>query len=282
MEQDVNVMKLSKEQFIKKYQLEDRFDQAGVSWDELMAIADDFESRKTELETIAEKYANKVRLFDKVHSVRVRVKDSEHLLEKIVRKSLKRNERESKITKDNYTTEITDLIGIRALYVIKSDFIPLHYCVVNEFKSRFAEKPQVKLRVGDNKSLYDEIKNGVEFQEDKVYRSIHYNIREKMEDEKPVHIELQTRSVFEEGWSELNHEMVYKQNKPQTTALLLQITSNILSSLAGNCDSLGELMNTICKQDIPSEDLVRETAKYQSDSDFVSMLVKSVKSASQK
>ena len=108
VEQDVNVMKLSKEQFIKKYQLEDCFDQAGVSWDELMAIADDFESRKTELETIAEKYANKVRLFDKVHSVRVRVKDSEHLLEKIVRKSLKRNERESKITKDNYTTEITD------------------------------------------------------------------------------------------------------------------------------------------------------------------------------
>ena len=100
-----------------------------------------------------------------------------------------------------------------------------------------------------------------------------------MKDGNPVHIELQTRSIFEEGWSELNHEMVYKKKKPETTMLLLQITSNILSSLAGNCDSLGELMNTIYNQDIPSEDLVRETAKYQSDSDFVSMLIKSISGA---
>lgn len=282
VEQEVIVMELSKEQFIKDYHLENNFDKAGVAWDELSAIARDFESRRHELEVLAEEYARKVRTFDKVHSVRVRVKDTEHLLEKIVRKSLERDEREGKITVENYTTEITDLVGIRALYVIKSDFIPLHYCIVKEYKTKFAEKPQVKLRVGDRKSLYNEIKKGVEFQEDEVYRSIHYNIRETMEDSKPVHVELQTRSIFEEGWSELNHEMVYKQNKPQTTTLLLQITANILSSLAGNCDSLGELMNTICKQDIPSEDLVRETAKYQSDSDFVSMLVHSINSASPK
>lgn len=272
-------MELSKDKFIEEYHLESDFEKAGVAWAELIAIAEDFEKRRPELEEIAEGYSKTVRTFEKVHSVRVRVKDTEHLLEKVVRKSCLRDEREGKINRDNYTTEITDLIGIRALYVIKSDFIPLHYSVVKEYKSKFAEKPQVKLRVGDNKALYDEIKHGVEFQEDKVYRSIHYNIRETMKDGNPVHIELQTRSIFEEGWSELNHEMVYKKKKPETTMLLLQITSNILSSLAGNCDSLGELMNTIYNQDIPSEDLVRETAKYQSDSDFVSMLIKSISGA---
>lgn len=73
----------------------------------------------------------------------------------------------------------------------------LHNSIINHFKKNFCKKPQVKLIEGDDKNIYKELKN-VEFQIDSMYRSIHYTIRH-IEDDVTVPIEIQTRSIFEEG-----------------------------------------------------------------------------------
>lgn len=241
-------MKIEQHDFLKKYNIEDKFYQSGVSWDTLSEIAKDYEDKIEKFQKIAVDYVNRLNGLPEVHSVRLRIKDVEHLIEKIIRKAVEYEETDSVYDKDTYLYEITDIIGIRALYVFKSDYLPLHNTIIKSFKKNFCEKPQVKLREGDDKKIYNGLKN-VEFQSDSIYRSIHYTIRHTEQDI-TVPIEIQTRSIFEEGWSEINHKLLYKKNNLRIDEeILLKQASSILNSLAGDCDTLGELMKHIVNQE---------------------------------
>lgn len=241
-------MNLDQQSFLKKYGVEDKFYQSKLSWDVLMQIAHDYENKLKKFEEIAVDYVNQLNALPQVHSVRYRIKDIEHLIEKIIRKAVEYEDTDTVYNVDTYLIEITDIIGIRALYVFKSDYLPLHNNIIKRYKKNFCEKPQVKLREGDDKKIYDGLKN-VEFQIDAMYRSIHYTIR-AMKDGIIVPIEIQTRSIFEEGWSEINHKLLYKKNNLSIDEeMLLRQTSSILSSLAGDCDTLGELMMRIANKE---------------------------------
>ncbi len=121
--------------------------------------------------------------------------------------------------------------------------------LISKYKKNFCEKPQVKLRRGDDPSIYYGLKN-VEFQNGVDYRSIHYTIRHINHEGIIIPIEIQTRSIFEEGWSEINHKLLYKREYSDIAekALLIK-TSSVLSSLAGDCDTLGDLMKSIAKRE---------------------------------
>ncbi len=90
----------------------------------------------------------------------------------------------------------------------------------------------------------------MEFQYGVDYRSIHYTIRHTDPDGTAVPIEIQTRSIFEEGWSEINHKLLYKKECFDIAEeALLKKASSILSSLAGDCDTLVDLMRTIAERE---------------------------------
>ena len=57
-----------------------------------------------------------------IHSIRSRIKDPEHLRDKLKRKSSSNRE----ITVDNYLTEITDLVGVRVLFLFQNQFKIIH------------------------------------------------------------------------------------------------------------------------------------------------------------
>ena len=66
-----------------------------------------------------------------VHSVRHRIKDMDHLLEKIERKNQidsqkSLEERRGEITKDNFFERVTDIAGVRVLHLHLSQFIIIH------------------------------------------------------------------------------------------------------------------------------------------------------------
>lgn len=249
-------MNIEKQAFLKKYGVEDKFYQSKLSWDVLMEIASDYESKICVFQKIAVDYVNQLNKLPQVHSVRYRLKDVEHLIEKIIRKAVEYENVDVVYNVDTYLVEITDIIGIRALYVFKSDYLLLHKDILRNYKKNFCEKPQVKLREGDDKKIYAGLKN-VEFQIDSMYRSIHYTIR-ATRDNIMVPIEIQTRSIFEEGWSEINHKLLYKKNNLSLDEeMLLKQASSILSSLAGDCDTLGELMKRIVNKE-DDVDFVRD------------------------
>lgn len=240
---------IDQKEFFKKYNNEELFYKSGLSWETLMNIADDYNIKLDSFKKISSEYVEEISRFAHVHSVRFRIKDTEHLLEKIIRKAIEYEDIDVRFNIDSYLVEITDVIGIRALYVFKSDYLPLHKVIRSKYKKLFCEKPQVKLRVGDNEAIYQGLKN-VEFQYGVDYRSIHYTIRHVDNSGVMVPIEIQTRSIFEEGWSEINHKLLYKKEYADLAEeALLKKTSSVLSSLAGDCDSLGDLMKTIAERE---------------------------------
>lgn len=240
---------INQKDFFKKYHDEDLFYQSGLSWETLTDIATDYDSKLEKFREIASGYVSQIGDFPYVHSVKFRLKDPEHLIEKIIRKAVEYGDTDVQFSKDTYLIEITDIIGIRALYIFKSDYLPLHKVITSNYKKIFCEKPQVKLRVGDDKKIYQGLRN-VEFQYEVDYRSIHYTIRHNDSSGIMVPIEIQTRSIFEEGWSEINHILLYKKEYFDIAEeALLKKTSSILSSLAGDCDTLGDLMKIIAERE---------------------------------
>jgi hypothetical protein len=92
--------------------------------------------------------------------------------------------------------------------------------------------------------------HGVYVDENKDYRSVHYIIAPDG-DEGP-RVEIQVRTLFEEGWSEINHRLLYKI-KPTELNVFVRDASMILSALAGDCDTLGELMNKVSQYGTPNK-----------------------------
>ncbi|MDR0426421.1 MAG: hypothetical protein LBH24_04525 [Clostridiales bacterium] len=221
--------------FLKEYRCEASFQIAqekGLTWGELMRIAERHENNRALYQSEARRHAETIRGFTGIHTVKHRVKDTEHLIEKIIRKM---NKPDVSIDLENYLDEITDIIGIRAIHIFRADSEVLFDQICRQYKKSFAEKPVVKMRNGDDVTPYQKMINrgaAVEFAE--RYRSVHYLIRLKSN----AKIELQTRTIFEEGWSAPDHELLYKHSDNKH----LLITSSLLSRMAGNCDDLVQMM----------------------------------------
>ncbi|EGE0302739.1 hypothetical protein OM252_21595 [Escherichia albertii] len=98
-------------------------------------------------------------------------KKPEHLMAKIIRK--KNNGCE--IPEHNYQQIITDLIGVRALYLLKK-LKKIHHVICAMRKQ--VELPVVYLRAGDSDSEMDVYNNRCQIKHhDAGYRSTHYVIK---------------------------------------------------------------------------------------------------------
>lgn len=233
----------NKELFLKNYDLIDEFEKSGYDWDELMEIAKKFdEDRTKKYPKLAQKYISKIASFDSIHSYRYRIKETDSFIKKII---IKANEKGKRVTWDDYLVSITDLIGIRVLYVFKEDYYTVHKQLMQEFKHQLVENVHIKLQKGDDISIYEKILDCDPVPEyNNTYRSIHYTLCAEEKNIKGVRLEIQTRTIFEEGWSEINHKLVYK-NQAISDYFVLTQASKILSTLVGNCDTLGMLMKNI-------------------------------------
>lgn len=139
---------INRKEFFKKYHNQELFYQSGLSWDVLEDIECDYDSKVGTFKKIASEYVEEIGNLTDVHSVRFRIKDVEHLIEKVIRKAVEYGDTNIVFNKETYLIEITDIIGIRALYVFKSDYLSLHNAITSRYKKNFCEKPQVKLRDG--------------------------------------------------------------------------------------------------------------------------------------
>lgn len=165
----------------------------------------------------------------------------------------------------------TDLLGIRLLYVFKDDYYMVHKQLMKEYQHQLVENVHIKLQKGDDISLYQKILDCDPVPEfDNTYRSIHYTLRAEERNAKGVRLEIQTRTIFEEGWSEINHKLVYK-NQDVSDYFVLAQASKILSTLVGNCDTLGMLMKSIYEEYRKrKEDSAFNNADNKSTSDIMS------------
>ncbi|WP_317192386.1 RelA/SpoT domain-containing protein [Hymenobacter jeongseonensis] len=126
--------------------------------------------------------------------MRYRIKDSRHLLEKVVRKRLESKERI--ITVNNYEEELTDLAGIRILHLFKGDWQRIHKFITNTWE--LLEAPTAYYRKGDSGEVLSMFtKQNCEVKEHPAgYRSVHY-IVETSPTKTKRYVEIQVRTIFE-------------------------------------------------------------------------------------
>ena len=117
---------LSFEEFKSQHNINaDTWEQSGCDWEILSNIANDFEKNHEILSRSADFFARIIQTFPGVHSVRWRLKETSHLLEKIVRKRAAKEKKYINISVDNYFSIVTDLIGIRALHLFKDEYLAI-------------------------------------------------------------------------------------------------------------------------------------------------------------
>ena len=222
---------------------EEKWRASGLTWEELVSIGVDHEKQLSHLEATAALMASVVQRFTSVHSVRWRVKDVEHLLSKIVRKRAGGSQKYAAISAENYSEIVTDLIGMRALHLFKSDFANIHVQISEAFN--LVETAVVYVREGDSpefRSLYADAGFRVE-NHPHGYRSIHYvAITQPLK--RNVHVEIQVRTIFEEGWSEIDHTIRYPNFSDDVQVIYLLA---IFNRMAGSADEIGGFIKTLAR-----------------------------------
>ena len=241
----------NKEDFLTTYKIdEDELKSLNIDWHDLEEIDKDFNNYKKSYETQAELIANILRSQPKVHSVKTRVKDSSHLIEKIIRKTPERRMKygdDFKFTVDNYKNEITDLLGIRVIHIFKEDWEEIH-----EFITSMWDVMEIvaNIREGDNKKEFEA--KGIEVcSRLSGYRSVHYLV-ESYPTNKKLIAEVQVRTIFEEGYGEIDHQLRYSHDDiPDVLAQNLML----LNRIAGSSDEMASLINILSKsfKDVKSE-----------------------------
>src|SRR6266498_4693051 len=222
---------ITQSEFLSKYNVdEDKFRKAAIEWSELEAIYDHHASRANELLSTGNLISEQLRQIPQVHSLKIRVKDCEHLVEKIIRKRADDKDRE--ITLDNYQKEITDLVGVRALHLFKDDWSFIHDAIKSIWDLH--EDPIAYIRDGDNKGAYKEKGCAIKPHKDN-YRSVHYLVESRPTKNLCI-AEIQVRTIFEEGWSEIDHQLRYPYDLNNT---ILAEYIAIFNRHAGSADEMG-------------------------------------------
>jgi|ERR1700733_2675195 len=146
-----------------------------------------------------------------IRFVRTRVKEPEHLRDKLYRKL---EEATAKGTSLNYSTKnlfvrINDLAGLRIIHLHTQQIVPIRdslQALFEEEKYRVVEGPTARIWDEEYKRFFKDA--GIATKTGKtLYTSVHYVL--KPNKKTPITCELQIRTLLEEVWGEVNHELNY-------------------------------------------------------------------------
>jgi ppGpp synthetase/RelA/SpoT-type nucleotidyltranferase len=143
--------------------------------------------------------------FPIVHSVKHRMKNYDHLREKLNRKISDGRS----ITPDTVLKEITDIGGVRVLHLYQEQLTLIHNVIVEREKSKdwvLDETPKAYTWDPESVNYMEKLGLNVK-QKDSFYTSVHYVVRPR--EGSDIACEIQVRTLFEEIWGEIDHTLNY-------------------------------------------------------------------------
>ena len=200
--------------------------------------------------------------FSYVYSVTARVKEINSLIQKIILRRDKYyantviGEKYRNLSKDTYRLVITDLLGVRVTVRNTEEFRIFDNYLKQIFPLRATEYEYGKIYPHEEKPIIAEypVFKHPKYESDKVedlkdifylepqksgYRSVHYTLSKN-----EVYIELQLRTIIDDGYSEINHEFVYK-NENHPYYKVLNRLSDVLRMLSSASNDLSSLISKI-------------------------------------
>ena len=231
------------DEFLLKYpHVEKIIEEKNIDTEVLKDIYNDFVDYKVSYENQADFISNILRSHPMVHSVKSRLKEPDRLIEKIIRKTEDRRLKygdDFQFTLNNYKNEINDLIGIRVIHIFKDQWQDIHEFITKTWK---VIEVTANVREGDNTKKFEELNIEVRSRIS-GYRSVHYLVEFYPTNEKVI-AEIQVRTIFEEGYGEIDHTLRYSNNEiPEI------LKSNILlfNRIIGSADEMASLINALSK-----------------------------------
>lgn len=182
----------------------------GLQVHDLVEIYQDYTPRLAELADIAALLANTMMREPHVHAARYRVKQPLHLLKKIIRKKEEYPHRH--LTAQNYLQYINDLVGVRVLHLHKPEGLAIGNYIQQTWELK--RMPYAYISNSQNPEAYLLAGRGYKLLVNpRGYTALHYIIR--TQPNKQAYLaEIQTKTLFEEGWSELDHCLRYPDHEP--------------------------------------------------------------------
>jgi len=173
-----------------------------------------------------------------IHSIKSRLKDKDHLREKLLRKV----DPDNPINKDNIFSRVTDLAGVRLLHLHQDQLPKIHEFImetVDRGDWRLNETPIAYSWDPESQKFFSDLNLDVKIKES-YYTSIHYVVR-PANDER-VKCEIQVRTLFEEIWGEIDHTVNYPApSKSIATKEQLRVLSKLVSTGSRLADSIFRL-----------------------------------------
>ncbi|MBT9495178.1 MAG: RelA/SpoT domain-containing protein [Paucibacter sp.] len=176
-----------------------------------------------------------------IHSTRSRLKDDEHLANKIHRKRADGRE----IDEGNLLSIMTDLAGLRVLHLHQNQFGQIHSFINSKVKAKgwkLLEKPIAYTWDPDSVNYFKKfgLRTAVKAS---YYTSVHYLVA-PANAEVGISCEIQVRTLFEEAWGEIDHSINY----PLPTKILanieqLRVLSRLVSTGSRLADSIFKVHN---------------------------------------
>ena len=210
-------------------------EEVGLNWAALVDLHDFYcNNTMGTLDLIAQQVSQKLKAIKGAYIVRYRVKDPEHVIDKIIRKAKDGRV----ITKDNFLDEIDDFVGLRVLHLFKNNWEEIFAAVSKEYSAK--EQPVAYHRKGDDPVFLKRCEElGLQPKERAAgYRSIHYVAIVPVLST-TFKCEIQIRTVFEDAWSEIDHLVRYPNN---TGNELLNSYLMMFNRLAGCADEMGTFL----------------------------------------
>jgi len=155
--------------------------------------------------------SNSTELASLVHSIRSRLKDPDHLRDKLLRKmgKCKADRRPFNVRPENLLTEVNDLAGVRILHLYTRQIRGIDTSIreiLQESKYELIEGPFARTWDDESRRFFEEC--GIETQNSpSMYTSVHYVIGSASKTKMTA--EIQVRTLMEEVWGEVDHTMNY-------------------------------------------------------------------------
>lgn len=200
-----------------------------------------FKDNRATFESLLEQLISSLRsdqdLTKHVHSLKWRVKDCDHLQDKLERKTIeaKAENEYLDITTENLFEKVNDLAGCRILHLYTKQFELIHGCLTRifaEYKYELIEGPVARTWDDESRSLFAEM--GITTKESpSLYTSVHYVIAPNRRTR--ITCEIQVRTLAEELWGEVDHTINYPH---QSESLACREQIKVLARVTSSCTRL--------------------------------------------
>jgi ppGpp synthetase/RelA/SpoT-type nucleotidyltranferase len=208
------------------------------------ALVGQFEANKEGLTLLVSSVRDRIQetksLFKLIHSLKSRVKDSDHLRDKLIRKIEKStDEKPFDITPENFFEKINDLVGVRLLHLYTHQMRDINAELLSALEEgRFKVKEGPIANTWDIETAHYFTDLGFENVDNQsLYTSVHYVIESNSKTKYTC--EIQVRTLAEELWGEVSHSFNYPQpTKSLACAEQIKVLARVTSSCTRLVDSV--------------------------------------------